>query len=175
MYGTTFWIKRVHLGSVALGKRALEVLEHMTPARYDLLYVLRTRTNAGVPKGWPKLQHVMWQSEIRRYLGLHRSTVSKMVKRLVEIGWLTREAELGDARMKLVALTEAGLQAINIALKIVKREKTVRRWFEDAFKKLNRAYQRHADFHYFMISSDLAGDLGYPAELEYPVPWNWDH
>src|SRR5689334_23124190 len=110
MHGVTFQTKRAHLQAVAFGKRVVESIEDMTPARFDLLYAIRS-AKAGF-SSWTLAQKDLWKT-----LGLHPSTVSKMLKRLRGLNWLTNDqVDDGDGRTKLVVLTELGAQVIDEAI-----------------------------------------------------------
>jgi DNA-binding MarR family transcriptional regulator len=110
MHPLSYLHKRVHLSAVATGRRMFARVSDMTPARFDVLYVLyEHRRRWGVV--WP-----MWQAEIRRALGLRRQTVWKLVVRLQELGLLRKlRATDGDRRKIVVELTNAGLERIKQA------------------------------------------------------------
>ena len=101
MNSTMFSVKRTFLRTVHFGRKLLEPFG-LTPARFDLLYVVWKR-----PYGR--------QSELRRILGLHPSTVSKMLTKLddefVYRGW-----ENENKREVLVRLTPQGTQVFEAAM-----------------------------------------------------------
>lgn len=78
MHDLGFRFKRAHLKAVAFGKKKLRKWE-LSPARFDILYVVQQGRSYGV------LQSRIWDT-----LGLHKSTISKMCKRLEELGFITR-------------------------------------------------------------------------------------
>jgi DNA-binding MarR family transcriptional regulator len=78
MHSITFAFKRAHLQAVAFGKKAVKRINEMTPAGFDLLYAIRNTAHYHAPWHTPS----MAQAELVQTLGLHRSTVSKMLKRL---------------------------------------------------------------------------------------------
>ena len=127
MHPLTFQLKRAHLQSVAFGLSAVKGVEGMTPARFDLMFVIRTG-----PFGWPLLPWCT-QMQIRDGLGVSGATVSKMIKRLREMGWLESERNPDDGRQQLVSLTEKGLEAINRAIELVFGGRTHMDHFEEAF------------------------------------------
>lgn len=49
------------------------------------------------------------QSDLARMLSLEKSWVSRALDRLVEAGWVSREADVADRRRLLLSLTSAGL------------------------------------------------------------------
>src|SRR6266567_4827289 len=70
MNSTLFSIKRGFLRTVHFGRKVLEPFG-LTPARFDILYLLRD--------GWRR------QSQIWRRLGLHPSTVCRVMVRLEDL------------------------------------------------------------------------------------------
>src|SRR5262245_57183502 len=88
MHMVTFTTKRAHLGGVAFGKRVVKKVHGMTPARYDLMYLIRTTNGRCVTHG---CAYFVRQDKLTAQLGLHPSTVSKMIRRLIELGWLEKE------------------------------------------------------------------------------------
>jgi DNA-binding MarR family transcriptional regulator len=69
----------------------------LTPARFDMLYVL-----------YERLGHRCLQSEIRGALGVSAPTVSRMIASLEALGLVTRERCDLDRRTWVVALTYEG-------------------------------------------------------------------
>ena len=90
MHDLAFRFKRVHLQAVALAKKKLRKWK-LSPARFDVLYVVQQGRAYGV------LQSRIWDT-----LGLHKSTISKMCKRLEELGFIKRvkAAHTGDDRKR---------------------------------------------------------------------------
>jgi DNA-binding MarR family transcriptional regulator len=80
-------------------------LEPLTPARFDLLYVVHEASHGFIP-----------QKELTVRLGLHPSTVSKMLTRLEELGLASREYSPDDGRERDVYLTPAGRELISRAI-----------------------------------------------------------
>ena len=78
MHDLSFRFKRAHLQAVALAKKKLRKWK-LSPARFDVLYVVQQGRAYGV------LQSRIWDT-----LGLHKSTISKMCKRLEELGFIKR-------------------------------------------------------------------------------------
>jgi DNA-binding MarR family transcriptional regulator len=94
-----FGVKRSHL---AVNRWALlKLREHgVTPARFDLMRMLYFRSYR-----WA-------QSELRSALGVARSTISVMVRALVKLGWITREANPFDRRTLDCLLTHEGRRVV---------------------------------------------------------------
>jgi len=69
----------------------------MTSARHHILQGIRTRTRL--------------QSQMRRMLGLARSTLSEMLKRLEQLGFVRREIPIEDRRQRIVHITPSGIAA----------------------------------------------------------------
>jgi len=113
MHAIVFAAKRVHLRTVAYGQRIVKAVKGMTPARFDLLYaMLQVRFVDPVHGVRQVLERWKGVTALARQLGLHRTTVSKMVKRLVEMGWLRRRRLAWDRRYVAVALSERGWQGL---------------------------------------------------------------
>ena len=121
MHFLMFRFKRAHLRSLAIARRLYEELG-LTPARYDLLYVL----------GWTALaqehQYTLW-----RALGISRTSGSKMVRRLMELGLVTRWRSKTDRRTFVVAFTEAGAVAMRRAMLFLVTSRVLRKAYELAF------------------------------------------
>jgi DNA-binding MarR family transcriptional regulator len=134
MHAVTFQIKRAHLRGVIFGRKAVEKkLPDMTPARFDLLYAIRKDSaDALVTRlcGYASRQDLIWKA-----LGLHPSTVSKMIKRLVQLGWLRVERRAPeDERTNVVYMTKDGVRVLQRAMRIIFRQRIHLKHFEDLFK-----------------------------------------
>ena len=107
MHPTFFRMKRAHHSSLRVGRAMLRDagLEPLTPARFDLLYVVHQASHGFIP-----------QKELTQRLGLHPSTVSKMLTRLEELGLAFREYSPDDGRERDVYLTRAGRELIERAI-----------------------------------------------------------
>jgi DNA-binding MarR family transcriptional regulator len=122
-------LKRAHLKNVGFAKKLVEKVNGMTPARFDILYVLRrvelVQGPAIDPSAERKLQYELWKD-----LGLHRSTICKMLKQLEEFGWIRRTRSKEDRRTFNVSLTAEGLRVIWRAMRRVFRGKLLKREYE---------------------------------------------
>ncbi len=96
-----FTIKRAYYATLRLTRRALRAIG-LTPARYDLLDALY-RLGTGC---------VHLQSHLRRGLGVARSTISRMMRSLEQLGLVTRRR---DGRDCVVALTPEGRRRVRRA------------------------------------------------------------
>ena len=138
MHSIVFQAKRLHLRTVAFGHLVLRKVKGMTAARFDLLCLVRQaslwrdvgdpRTN-GLTKG-------MTQLEITRRLDLCRTTVSKMLTRLEQMGWVRRVRDAIDKRKKRVFFTDLGLRQTAHAMRIVFRQRKLLARFELLAKRL---------------------------------------
>lgn len=109
MHDLSFRFKRAHLKAVAFGRALLRKFG-LTPARFDVLYVVQR----GGPYG-------LKQSDIWEILGLHKSTISKMCKRLEELGLIRRcHAATGHHELA-VQLTADGIERLGMAMNFVFR------------------------------------------------------
>jgi DNA-binding MarR family transcriptional regulator len=133
MHAINFQLKRAHWTAVAVGKRVLRKVPGMTPARFDVLYLIR-RT-ALTDSIWTKpLEARHGVADMARELGLHPSTVGRLVRRLEEMGWVRREIST-DMRSKNVFLTRLGLAKIHKAMKIVFRKRVFLGAYERMFRR----------------------------------------
>jgi DNA-binding MarR family transcriptional regulator len=102
MNSTMFSIKRAFLRTVNFGKKALAPFG-LTPARFDALYLL-----------W-KREH-RWQSQIWKILGLHPSTVSKLMNWLERHELVYRDRDPWNHREIVVKLAPWGRDALEAAM-----------------------------------------------------------
>ena len=94
-----FGVKRAHL---ATNWWALSKLRELgvTPARFDLMRMIYER-------------NYRWsQSELRRALGVARATISRMMRALVKLGWITRQVNPFDRRTRSCTLTYEGRRVV---------------------------------------------------------------
>lgn len=88
-------------------------LKAMTPARFDILHTLYYRPAWFERK--PDTEYLMNFGDIVIQLGLHPSTISKTVKRLVELELVTKHELPHDRRQIYVTLTKRGEAAMHAA------------------------------------------------------------
>jgi DNA-binding MarR family transcriptional regulator len=100
-----FAAKRAFHGTLRVARRALADLG-LTAARFDLLYAVKEY-------GW----HGRNQSSIRRDLGVTAPVVSRMLKSLEQLGFVTREPHPSDKRRRIVLLTREGLRRIRMGIR----------------------------------------------------------
>jgi len=118
MHAVTFQLKRGHLSAVAMGRRlfkgtrgtegesGFDGVPDMTPARFDILYVaFKTEVRS--------------QRDLCERLGLHSSTISEAVQRLVELGLVESSRAAGDGRKRGVSLTSEGRRRLKRALHLL--------------------------------------------------------
>jgi DNA-binding MarR family transcriptional regulator len=98
MNSVFFGLKRAYYGTLRAPRRPLATIS-MTSAAYDLLTVVEQC--AGI------LQKQVWMC-----LGVTRSTVCKMLKRLEKLGWVKREKPEQDKRQRIVRITESGVSVL---------------------------------------------------------------
>jgi DNA-binding MarR family transcriptional regulator len=106
MHVVLFGLKRAWQSSLRVTRGALGALG-LTAARFDLLYALQhlNRFNS------------TYQSDLRRALGVSRTTVSRMLVSLEVLGLVKRKRTGLDGRQRLVLLTAAGRARIRLAIK----------------------------------------------------------
>jgi DNA-binding MarR family transcriptional regulator len=118
----------------AFAKEAVRSVKDMTPARFDILCFARQRWIQFDPCATQR--GLTTQRAITRALGLHPSTVSKMLKRLEELGWLTRYPDYDDSRVKAVELTPLGVRKAWEAMRRVFRQRLMLQPFETLARSL---------------------------------------
>ena len=101
MNSTFFSLKRGYLRTLNFARKLLEPFG-LTPARFDVLFVLR--------RGW---KH---QSQVWRILGLHPSTVSKMICKLDDLELVFRHGDSDNRREMVVRLSPWGAAALEGAI-----------------------------------------------------------
>ena len=126
MHAISYQLKRAHLSAVAIGRKILrgtkdprdpdyDGVPDMTPARFDILYLVLGRRARGMAA-----PRSIEMAELRRKLGLARATISKAVKRLAQLGLVTCGLRPGGSqRNKVVFLTDEGVARIERALHVV--------------------------------------------------------
>ena len=108
MDATFFRLKRAHHGVLRLGRVPLKEMG-LTAARFDLLFAL---TYEGLERA-----SAIWQSVIRRMLGVSRATVSRMMISLENLRFVRRQKSQEDRRQLEVELSDEGWFRIREAYK----------------------------------------------------------
>jgi DNA-binding MarR family transcriptional regulator len=102
MHTVFFGLKRGHHSVLRITRTALAKLG-LTAARFDLLYAIKTHGGD------------MRQRRLQAWLGVGRTTVSRMLASLEQLGLVTRTGLGRDRRQKLVRLTKVGRKRIDSA------------------------------------------------------------
>jgi DNA-binding MarR family transcriptional regulator len=101
-----FGLKRAYHSTLRVTRRALARLG-LTPARFDLLYIVQ------------KAGGVMLQCKLRRELGVAAPTVSRMLASLEELGLVERAVMDEDRRHRDVKVTKAGRRCVLRAARLL--------------------------------------------------------
>jgi DNA-binding MarR family transcriptional regulator len=118
MHAILFGLKRAYWGGIAKSRRPLdEHRPHLTAARFDMMHAIQSHP----------LKFIR-QSRLRRVLGVCGPVVIRMVKSLVDLGWLTRKRSKVDRRTYDIHLTEEGAKLIELAHYRFVRSMRARRW-----------------------------------------------
>jgi DNA-binding MarR family transcriptional regulator len=104
MHAVFFGLKRAHHSVLRVTRSALTQMG-LTAARFDLLYAVGVR----------RRYRGMRQRTLQRVLGVGRTTVSRMLASLEQLGLVKREIDGLDRRQKLVQLTTLGRWRIAFA------------------------------------------------------------
>jgi DNA-binding MarR family transcriptional regulator len=107
MHAIFFGLKRAYYGALRISRDALSA-EHLTPARFDVLVALDVAT-------WSARQFApsgLWQSRLRRTLGIAASTLSRMLRSLEQLHLIERTRVGYDTRQRFVRLTDEGFRRV---------------------------------------------------------------
>ena len=107
MHAVLFSLKRVYQRTLWLWRPVLAKVQ-LTPARFDLLYIVEKE----------RLRSLR-QSDLWRALGVSAVTVSRMVRSLVEIGFIVRTRCPSDTRQWMIRLTRLGKKRVRSVLRIL--------------------------------------------------------
>ena len=148
-----FGLKRAHHASLRFGRELLAPYA-VTPARFDALFAIHQLRASR-------------QSELRRELGVARSTISRMLRSLEQLGLVER----GQRRYSRdIALTLLGRRVMRCAVANIHRARV-------AYRKVQRAIRITPSTNSFMARGHLDATLsafrrklGDSATLYYP----WD-
>jgi DNA-binding MarR family transcriptional regulator len=105
MHTILFGLKRAWHSTLRVTRGALAAFG-LTAARFDLLYALYALPLRSAA-----------QSQLWRELGVSRTTVSRMLASLEDLGLVKRRLDFGDRRQRRVDLTRQGLRCIGQAVR----------------------------------------------------------
>ncbi len=120
MHPLAFQLKRAHQRVVSFGQAMLRSFG-LTPARFDLLFIVHERPN-----------YAPTQTDLCRILGVTAATISKMVRSLEELGIVER-FKCFDRRLNYVALSTKGLALVREVMDEVFGSEALEKKFESAF------------------------------------------
>lgn len=178
----SFQHKHCHLAMTALGRRvfredaieagigsrrirhALQVfVDRMTPARFDFLYAISLEGKRCTLR------------QLRKHLGLHPSTISKMAKRLAQLGFVRRYGDDWDRRRVYVQFTRMGRKAFKRAFRVVFDQAVVPGVFARLFRTED-ARLMHFEQSYDIVNTFrravLPPDKHFVAPMLYRIPDN---
>jgi DNA-binding MarR family transcriptional regulator len=139
MHPVFFGFKRAYYATLGLTRRTLRKMG-LTAARMDMLYVIHK-------KGWyPTKQGALW-----RTLGVCPSVVSRMLKRLEEMGYVKRNVVTNDTRKRTVKLTTKGRARILRAI----RQFIGWGYAELALRSALEPHRWHSEWHTHVAVSQL--------------------
>jgi DNA-binding MarR family transcriptional regulator len=116
-----FGVKRTHL---AVNRWALHRLREfgVTPARFDLMRLIYERS------------YCWTQDAIRHRLGVARSTVSRMMRALEALGWITRKPAYWDRRTRVCTLTYEGRRVVASVMSALIWPRVIMRIIDEALR-----------------------------------------
>jgi DNA-binding MarR family transcriptional regulator len=97
MNSTFFSCKRAHHSCLRMSRRLLGT--DITPARFDMLYIL----DVCDPRGFG-----FFQRQLCTLLGVTAPVVSRMLTSLKELGYIYRQLDWEDGRRRIITLTDKG-------------------------------------------------------------------
>ena len=95
MHHLFFSLKRVHHRALAYSRK-FSVPHGLTPARFDMLYAIDQNGDS------------LWQSHLRRLLGVTAATISRMIRSLEKLGYVSRKKNDYDRRQIDIRMTDLG-------------------------------------------------------------------
>lgn len=166
MHAISYQLKRGHLCAVAIGRKIFrgtkkpddpdyDGVPDMTPARFDILYLVLGRKMGPMT---PAPRSIA-MSELVRRLGLARATISKAVKRLVELGLVTCSYAGSGRRDKRVELTEEGAARIKRAMHLVFTGRQLARHYRRYIAKQHLTKKKNLAWHIAEELSELWFEL----------------
>jgi DNA-binding MarR family transcriptional regulator len=165
MHHLPFSFKRAHHATLKL-LAPIAARAGLTPARFDLLYVLHVKGDTVEP----------YQFRIAQVLGLCRSTICKMIKAMEKAGLVARNPEmLFDHRRRRVTLTRYGRHCIRLVLKAIRRREVEKPLLQSASFYRCNTHDKRFDFILDLANSVqrvLIGLHGGWVNLVYPVPFH---
>lgn len=124
MHQMFFQFKRSYWGiQNTLRKPLKKVASGVTAARMDMLYALEHSPWACLRKE---------QRLLSEKLGVVKSVVSRMLRAMERLGWITREKAEDDRRMWIVNVTKAGKEVLECALGRFYRSGLTQHWMHRA-------------------------------------------
>ena len=113
MNAITFGTKRAFHGFLKVTRKPLAAMG-LTAARFDMMSALLVDRRDELSSS------TMWQSDLRRMLGVSAPVVTRMLKSLEALGLIKRQRPLwGDRRQMRVWLTDAGERCIRLARRVM--------------------------------------------------------
>ena len=133
MHQILFGLKRAFQSSLEWSKKVFAV-HGLTPARFDMLYAIGS-------------EETLYQSGLRRMLGVSGATISRMLKALKQLGLVDTFVDEFDRRCKVLVLTERGQEVLDEAIEHVfgggvgqlAVESVVERWWPNTALVVHRA------------------------------------
>jgi DNA-binding MarR family transcriptional regulator len=139
MHPGFFGLKRAYYATLGLTRRMLRKMG-LTAARMDMLYVIHKRGRYATQQG------ALW-----RTLGVCPSVVSRMLKRLEQMGYVERNVVTNDTRRRTVRLTTKGRARILRAI----RQFIGWGYAELALRSALEPHRWHSEWHTHVAVSQL--------------------
>ena len=154
MHAILFGMKRAFQASLRVMRRPLEPFG-LTSARFDMLWCILQ--SDAQDDAYP-----LYQSEVRKRLGVTAATVTRMMKSLEALGLVRRKRDFFDRRQIVVSLTRDGLDRVRAAYAHFVERKAAERVVRSALGDEQPIRERPFDERSFdeQPPSDAVGRLG---------------
>jgi len=129
-WGITWFAIRKFRAAAVDESRPRPELEHMTPARFDIMHLIELRYPYPQAAGEWRIHPRMEMRDIIDRLGLTPSTISKTLSGMVKRGLVERFDTAADGRRVVVALTDWGAKAYDAALAMLRTDRLLREQLE---------------------------------------------
>ena len=161
MHQIFFLCKRSYWGIQNKLRWPLKDKFDITPARVDMLYAIEKSRYAVSEKE---------QRRLTKKLGVTRSVVSRMLRAMEALGWISREKAEYDRRMWLVSVTDKGQELLDRVMRAFVKSGRVAHWvylgllpnWRNRDLRFERLIFFEADLCFFRRNFNGGGTLYYP-------------
>jgi len=151
MHAILFGMKRAFQASLRVMRRPLQPFG-LTAARFDMLWcILQSDAHDDA--------YPLFQSEVRKRLGVTAATVTRMMQSLEALGLVRRKRDFFDRRQIVVSLTRDGLDRVRAAYAHFVERKAAERTIRSALGDEKPMGERPSDDQAASCTMDRLGEL----------------